>query len=556
MKLLREIAISVILLGGSARAQNLMVSIVHSARQQVVVSVDSLYLQHSTDNILSLQMRLCLIGMPLESQHRLTVTPLLCTSTDTARFTPLQAYGRLAYYHAVRAGEARSLQYRDRDIRTPQTYLQQIVWQPWMNGATLLLNIDCGDGCSTSSSWHSSHVALEPKTVYHRRQTADWHETSSRRESGTSYIAFPVNNSEVLPAFGNNKFELGRLCHVIDSINALSHVTINSVTIKGFASPEGSYQNNERLARERTANLGCYLSDHCSLPDSLLHSSSEAEDWEGLRRLVGSDTYLVNRKAIVAIIDTDMDPDARLALIAKQHPYAYKYIREHIFPRLRHTDYQIDYTLNTVTTHSGAVVTDSTLLLPCQTTDAPAPAAAHHRFRTFRPWLALKTNLLYDLLVAPNIEVEVPLGRQGRWSIMAEYNNPWWRWDRKSQSYEIQEGGLELRRWFAPQCNESRPWLSGHFWAVYGAVAKYDLERNDVGDQGEVISGGLTYGYSWPIARRWNLEASVSAGAVWGRRRHYNAEFESTHLIYKYTKNLFYAGPTKLKLSLVWMIGK
>ena len=83
-----------------------------------------------------------------------------------------------------------------------------------------------------------------------------------------------------------------------------------------------------------------------------------------------------------------------------------------------------------------------------------------------------------------------------------------------------------------------------------------DLENDGTGDQGEVFSGGLTYGYSLPLGRHWNLEMSVSGGVVFGERRHYNAEFESTHLIYKYTKNMFYAGPTKLKLSLVWIIGK
>ena len=61
-------------------------------------------------------------------------------------------------------------------------------------------------------------------------------------------------------------------------------------------------------------------------------------------------------------------------------------------------------------------------------------------------------------------------------------------------------------------------------------------------------------GYSWPIAKRWNLELSASVGYMDGKRRHYNAEFESSHLIYKETKKLQYFGPTKLKFSLVWII--
>lgn len=38
--------------------------------------------------------------------------------------------------------------------------------------------------------------------------------------------------------------------------------------------------------------------------------------------------------------------------------------------------------------------------------------------------LALKNNLLYDLALAPNIEIEIPVGK--RWSVNLEYKSPWW----------------------------------------------------------------------------------------------------------------------------------
>ena len=177
-------------------------------------------------------------------------------------------------------------------------------------------------------------------------------------------------------------------------------------------------------------------------------------------------------------------------------------------------------------------------------------------FQTYKSLFALKTNLLYDLVAAPNIEVEVPLGRRARWTVMGEFWSPWFRWKKLDYAYQIQGGGVELRHWFAPKGEAGRPFLTGHFLGLYGAGARYDLEYDTTGDQGDVFSGGLTYGYSMPIGRHWNLEMSVSGGVIAGQRRHYSAEFESTHLIYKYTKNLFYAGPTKLKVSLVWIIGK
>ena len=248
-----------------------------------------------------------------------------------------------------------------------------------------------------------------------------------------------------------------------------------------------------------------------------------------------------------------MDPGEKLKLIRTTWPDDYKVLAQEAFPQLRHTDYQIDYQLKHVREEKTEEKRDTTYLLM---TDSVAQAmdCIQKRFEGYKPLLALKTNLLYDLLLAPNIEVEIPFGRNKRWSLMAEYTNPWWRWKKLDYSYEIQEGGLELRRWLTPHCNGSRPWLSGSFLGVYGAIAKYDIENDTVGDQGDVWSVGATWGYSWPIGNRWNLEFSLSAGYINGERRHYNAEFESSHLIYKYTKNINYFGPTKLKLSLVWII--
>lgn len=38
--------------------------------------------------------------------------------------------------------------------------------------------------------------------------------------------------------------------------------------------------------------------------------------------------------------------------------------------------------------------------------------------------VALKNNILYDLVLAPNVEVELSIGR--KWSLNTEYKCPWW----------------------------------------------------------------------------------------------------------------------------------
>jgi len=276
-----------------------------------------------------------------------------------------------------------------------------------------------------------------------------------------------------------------------------------------------------------------------------------------------------------------MEPDAKLKTIYARYPKSYRYLQDSIFINLRHTDYRIDYvkaswagqqhTTDRMATDAVMVKADTTYLLP----EGSAPELTERRLRRYKPLLAVKTNLLFDAAMAPNVELEVPLGRTGkwsRWSLMAEMWFPWWRmcenedgfynpylrFDQRPtrKSLEMLTGGLELRYWFWPRCNGTRPWLSGTFIGIYAAGGKYDLEWKSEGSQGEFVSAGISIGHSWAIARHWNLELSAAAGYVYTPYRYYKAEFDDTHLIYRYSNRKHLFLPTKAKISLVYILGK
>ena len=179
---------------------------------------------------------------------------------------------------------------------------------------------------------------------------------------------------------------------------------------------------------------------------------------------------------------------------------------------------------------------------------------------TFRPWIAVKTNLLYDAAMTPNIEVERWMGKNNGWSIMGEANFPWWQWHNKMRVYEVAEGSVELRRWLGRRhlhagSKKLRP-LTGHFLGLYAAGGYYDLEWDGKGEQGDFYSAGLAYGYSCRLSRHWNMEFSLAAGYIYSPYTHYDAMPNSDILIASYKKRLNYFGPTKLKVTLVWLIGK
>lgn len=171
---------------------------------------------------------------------------------------------------------------------------------------------------------------------------------------------------------------------------------------------------------------------------------------------------------------------------------------------------------------------------------------------SLRPAFALKTNLLYDVLLTPNFELEKDLGPH--LSLMAETAFPWYTWHHNLRSYEVFEAGGELRWWVGHARKTPLRRLTGFFLGCYGAGGYYDLEWDGTGHRGEYWSTGFSLGWSRRIARHWNIEMLVSYGYIAGPYTSYVAD-ENYRPIRRHRGHLHYIGPTKLKLSLVWLIG-
>ena len=116
---------------------------------------------------------------------------------------------------------------------------------------------------------------------------------------------------------------------------------------------------------------------------------------------------------------------------------------------------------------------------------------------TCKTVLALKNNLLYDLALAPNIEVELPLGK--RWSLNVEYKCPWWSDSGCNFCYQLLSGGTEARYWLGNRHTRGR--LSGHFLGAYAEGGTYDFQlKKEKGYRGKYYAAaGITYGYVRPL---------------------------------------------------------
>lgn len=177
---------------------------------------------------------------------------------------------------------------------------------------------------------------------------------------------------------------------------------------------------------------------------------------------------------------------------------------------------------------------------------------------------ALKTNLLYDAATVLNIEVEIPVNR--RWSLSGEWIFPWWTSckdntvaNNRRNTLQLLQGNVEGRYWLGDRLNQAM--MTGWFGGVYGGVGVYDLERNAEGCQGEFYIVGLSGGYAHTINKGGDLRMEYSLGIGYMQsdyqsyREHFGID-NKWHAIRQRSGQYGWFGPTKAKVSLVWMLNK
>ena len=166
----------------------------------------------------------------------------------------------------------------------------------------------------------------------------------ARNEQGAAYIDFPVNKTDIRPDYRNNRAELAKIENTINRIKGDADVSITRIIIKGYASPEGSYVNNRRLAEGRTRALVDYLKKEYPLDAGLFKLDYEAEDWAGLRAFIEKGN-LKEKDALLELVDSDINADTKEHRLRADYPEAYRMLLADCFPALRHTDYVVEYTV-------------------------------------------------------------------------------------------------------------------------------------------------------------------------------------------------------------------
>ena len=177
--------------------------------------------------------------------------------------------------------------------------------------------------------------------------------------------------------------------------------------------------------------------------------------------------------------------------------------------------------------------------------------------------VAVKTNALYWATATPNVGLELAIGN--RWTVeLAGGYNPWTL--NKEENIKAKHFLVtpEIRYWFCES-------FQGHFLGINGNYTQFNINGIHIPEafinadsqgyflddlqhrrsEGWAVGAGLTYGYAFPIARRWNLGLNLGLG--WWYTEFDQYESRKCGLFQQSTnRNAF--GLTDLGVSFIYMI--
>ena len=253
-------------------------------------------------------------------------------------------------------------------------YTASVPTQYWMNGATLKLERVLG-GCTSynrladdalvrdlalwrtvepepeitpvpESAWVPVTVAdslslafsfILPETEYD--ETDPFKIYDDERENSL-IVYFQVAKYDIVRGYMDNEHTLRNLVTAINMILSAPDSEVKHIVVAGFASPEGSFEQNNRLAFERAVSVKEYIMQSTGMADAKIKVYNGSEDWRGLRAMVVKSS-LPEKRQIIEILDHAPvvgagGQESRLTQLRQLNGgRTYNYLLNEYFPYLR-----------------------------------------------------------------------------------------------------------------------------------------------------------------------------------------------------------------------------
>ena len=312
---------------------------------------------------------------------------------------------------------------------------------------------------------------------------------------------------------------------------------VDSIIVQISSSPEGTKVRNSILTEERARKVLDYFPDNIYINVELIE-----ENYNGIVEHVDS----TNRSFIESIISSGNNLKKRLLNL----PYV-----SGTLPNLRYAKVEIRFSA----TEPIEPIHDTIINTQIDTIYIDRIDTVYiEKDPRIVPVLAVKTNLLADALITPNVHAELYTHFLNT-SLEFEYTFPWWSTDVYHKYYQILSGTAGIRRYFKDTYN-------GHYIGAYINTTIYDIEfSNDPGYQGEGYGFGISYGYVFNNKKhpRLKFEPFVRVGYFYTKfdTYHTSEPFDGKYYYNWYKKasdfvprrlEMNYFGPTMIGFNLTY----
>ncbi|MDE7160377.1 MAG: hypothetical protein K2O24_06010 [Muribaculaceae bacterium] len=289
-------------------------------------------------------------SLRVKSHEMVTYVPAIISDNDTVRLDGFAIAGKSAWMTEVRSRRDRQNLYRAGKSPVVK-YSSAVDMKEWMDNCTVAIIADTLNECRCEPSHpvpvpvaeiHKPVKAGKFAAVYNYQ--APFEDTEKIFNlSGKANIIFRVNRTDINWNYAGNRAELDSILGSIRKVTDNPDASVESITLTGYASPEGRYSRNVELAYGRTEEVRKYVMEHSNFPSSVFHSKSVPEDWAGLRQWLVDNPSFTDASRIIDFIDSGYPIEQRNDRLKQIFPSAYQYLLANVYPMLRHTDYVITY---------------------------------------------------------------------------------------------------------------------------------------------------------------------------------------------------------------------
>lgn len=391
---------------------------------------------------------------------------------------------------------------------------------------------------------------------------------SAQNYNDTVAVYFRQGQSNIDRDLLNNNQRLDSITTILNHLNSDSgQFQITDVKVEGTASPEGAVSLNNRLSVARANKIKNFISKTVSLPAGVYSVGGSGRDWTGLYALIAADKSVPGRdealntvsQIITEVNNGNPQPENLIQILhSMNNGVTYRYIYTNLYPFLRTARVEVEYAKRL--SLLNAVEYDEYFMPQWEENFRLGEVEIVPQVTRKPFYMALKTNLLYDVAAIPNIGAEFYVGKN--LTIGADWMYGWWDVDKRHRYWRAYGGNIVARWWFGSRAQE-KP-LTGHHIGVFGGIVTYDFEFGHEGYMGGKPGGtlwdrcnqvaGIEYGYSLPLGRRLNMDFTIGLGYMGGKYIKYKPE--NSRYVWESTHRLSWWGPVKAEVSLVWLIGR